>query len=437
MNMKTQRLYHKFQYALTLYIIEMFCLLLYPSINIVSKIAVFPHMTINGSINLSNCSIILMKEYLHWTKLKTSYYQRIPTKAGFIVQIFSSAIARELCRLVHLNNVYCNADKIIAKGNKQIVIYTEKKVMNFSTKNLQHYENIIYLFSEWGNVFAHFIHDCLPQLILIPKDIIEKSMIMISFNIDIAMQYFELLNIQSSKILYDKKLWYYTENLYMCYSIEPHNGFNMYSFPKIVKILRTKLNISEVQAYRYIFLNRNKGEKRYIENMDEFYVCTQNQIPYVQWEFEQLNYTSLIHIANVFSTVKLLVTPSGSHTIYMIFMNRNYSVGICLIQSDWIDLPNYISAYNNEIWMNGFCHTWQHHDCSPHNCSIDTGIQMINNLYHAIMNNKWDNNIDPNMREAFDFKTIEKLAKKNYNETQAMYMRNNTIFYYTMDVGWK
>ena len=403
---------------------------------IILKIVFFPNIKINGSINLSDCQFNIINQYFHWSNLTTSYYQRRPMYAESVVQIFSSAIARELCRLIHIKDVYCNSNKVIALYNKQIIIYSEKNNVKYKTQDLQYHENIIYLFSEWGNVFAHFVHDCLPQLILIPKDIIEKSMIMISFNINISIQYFELLNISKDQILYDNKIWYFTNNLYICYSIEPHNGFNMYSFPKIVDLLRTRLNITTINAYRYVFMNRNKGEKRYIENMNEFYIFTKKEMNHINWENDKLNYTKLNQIAFNFATIKLLVTPSGSHTIYMIFMNRNYTVGICLIQSEWIDLPNYITAYNNEIWMNGFCHSWKHHDNSPHNCSIEIGIRTVSNLYYAITSHKWNEEGEINTIEAFDFEKIKTLTKNNCLATELMYMKNNSVFYYIMKYGW-
>ena len=399
------------------------------------NIIIFPKTEINGTITISNCSIISIEEHIHWINFTTSYHQIMPVKANGFVELYSSSIARELCRFIHIKDMYCCPNKGFAYGDKQVIIYGKFSLPKIDS--IEYYENIVYLYSEWGNIFGHFVHDSLSQLIYIPKNIIEKSMIMITFNINSAMQFFELFNISKTQVLYDKNKWYFTKNLYMCYSIEPHNGFNMYSFPKIVKFLRKKLNVSKIQATRYIFMNRKKWEIRYILNFNDFYICAKNQYPTLKWEIENLNYSSLQNIANIFASIKLLVTPAGSHTIYMIFMNRNYTAGICLIQSEWIDLPNYITGYNNEIWINGFCNNWRHFDYTPHNCSISIGMRTLNNLYNAVIHQKWDNESEINMTKAFDFDAISTSTKSNIYASKLIEMHDNKIVYMTKSNGWK
>ena len=417
------------------YFVFLLIIYLYSKSNIISiHINIFTDVMLNGSINISQCaSIVFCKEFLHWSNLTTSYHQRIPLQANNVVQLFSSAIARELCHLIHIKNIYCTSLRALSTEDKQIIIYNEKKLPKLSTK--YGYNSIIYLYSDWGQVFAHFLHDCLPQLLFYSKELVDKSMIMISFNVDFAQQYLQLFNISKNQILFDKSSWYFTNNLYLCISIEPHNGFNMYSFPKIVKLLRKELNISSINSVRFVFINRKKGEKRYIQNFQNFYLVAKKQFP-VKWDIDILNYSNLTKIAQQFASIKLLVTPSGSHTNYLIFMQRNFSCGICLIQSEWIDLPNFISAFNNQIWMNGFCNTWRHHDRKPHNCNLTLGLECLSNLYYAILNHKWNNKALTTTQNAFNFEEIIKMAKLNYLEIRLLSMKNNTIHYPLICNGW-
>ena len=402
------------------------------SANISFKIKIMPCFSImeRCGIGVSECSPVEVKDYVHWINLTTSYGQRMP-KSGYkeVVPAFASAIAREMCRFVHMKGIYCTSSKALAKENDAIRVYTDIKKKYYRVDSLECCDSIVYLFSEWGMVFAHFLHDCLPQILFIPQDILDKSKVMISYNITLAKPYLQVLGIPEEKLIYDET-WYYAKDFYMCYSVEPHNGFNMYSFLRIGEIMRDKLNTTHIVSSRYIFINRLKNESRNIGNIKEFKDAANQVYCSMKWEEELLDYKNLTHIAHVFASIKILVTPSGSHVNYALFMKKNYTTGICLIKSDLIDTPNYIVGYCNQIWMNGFIHSWYHHDkTSSHDCDIGRGIQTLGSLIHAVTKHSWDSEAINNTNEVFDFQTISKVAHSDPTGVYRLLWKNDLVLY--------
>ena len=387
----------------------------------------YSNVNINESISIFDTCIVNKKNVIIWTKLNSSYYQMIPKTGSDIAELFVSGVAREYATFFHIKNIYCTPNRALATEYQNVIIYYYKTPPILNTS--YYYENIIYLYSEWGNIFAHFIHDSLAELMAFPKELIEKSKIMISFNISIAMQYFKIFNIEKDQILYNENYWYYTSNLYLYLSKEPHNGYNMYSYQKIVKKLRKYFEVNRIIAKRFVFINRLPHNSRYISNFKELFEETKKVIPSVKWEINLLNYSSLKTIATNIASIKLWVTPSGSNTIYMMFMNRNYTTGICLIQSIRIDLPNYISAISFQICAIGFTHNWDHHEQKPHLCNIPDGIYCIKSLYYLLINRKWPPRINTNFMEAFNFKDIYNITKENVSLLRHFVIKNGTMTY--------
>ena len=374
---------------------------------------IYPPVFWNGTLPISQWNIVSTKEYMIWSNLNSSYHQLIPLNGTGSVSLYGSGIAREYCRFIHVKDIYCSSRAALASPDKQVRLYPDSLKLTRQLNTSIAYDHVIYLYSEWGFVFAHFVHDSLAALMGIPEDIVEKSVIMASFDINVTVQYFELLGFPREKIIVDFDNWYYAKNLYVYYSEEPHNGYNMISFPKVANILRDKLNVNEIKGSRYVIMNRPNGSARYIKNINYLFKQTKKLYPKVKWELEELNYSVLSVIARKTATYKMWVTPSGSNTIYMIFMNRKYQTGICILQSKRIDFPNYVSAINCEIWMNGVSHNFLHHSKMPHNCNVPYTLTCIGRLLHALEKGEWPREAYNDSMEAFNFTDLYSFMKKH------------------------
>ena len=146
-----------------------------------------------------------------------------------------------------------------------------------------------------------------------------------------------------------------------------------------------------------------------------------------------------MEISKTFATFKLLVAPSGSNTVNMLYMNRNFTTGLCLIYSYAADFAILANALLAEIWTNGFCNYWDQFDAdSIHNCDVYYGITCIRRLLYALSFHKWPDSTYDDMKEAFDFPTIYNMTRENYSISRNIEIDEdgNYIYPISKDAGY-
>ena len=350
------------------------------------------------------------KNYIHYPKYNSSYTQIISKNSTISGFFYHSAVAREYVRFIHMKQAYCTSAKAIAKNGIVFKFRTMRFGQQMPTKEA--YDNIVFLFSPWGNVFAHWLQDCLPALFFIPEDIINKSKIMVPFKN--YKSWLDLFNINESQVIYDTHNFYYAENLYFYNSVDSINGLCIYSFVKLVDFLRDKFELSSIKATRYVFSNKKKHEKRSISNLCEFLTRAQEEFPQYKWEWDEWDFLNLKGNAQNIATIKILVSPSGSKLYNTIYMNMNLTTGVCILNSKKYDSPNYALGLNFGIWQIGFTHRVGH-ESKWWKCNIQYGLVCLRRLLYAVENGKWPDDTFDDMREVFDLK---KLFKESYSNLE-------------------
>ena len=375
--------------------------------------------------------IIASKFCMNMNNYTSSYHVLYPLNATNAIYSFVSPIIREYYRFLHCQNILCSPNKtFLTLTNKIINIYQVRFKMKQNLRIENTYEHIIYLYSSWGNVFGHFFIDALSALQKIPTEIINKSMIMVSFYNHNAIEYLKLFDIQEDRILNDINYWYFAKNLYIIYPIEEIFGFIGSEFPNVVNILRNKLNVSLIKGSRYIFINRPKGTKRCISNFQEFFNYIQITIPSINWEIdENFTYKDISEGAKRYATFKLLVTPTGSNTLNCLFMNTNYTTGVCFIYSRDYDFALAFTMIVFKIWANGFCNSFYHNVIGINNCNIFYGLTCIKRLLYALNNSVWPSETFNDMHEAFNLTEINNVMKKNLNVSRRIIINKYKIEY--------
>ena len=221
----------------------------------------------NRTVSLDAVDVVKYKEYVFWNEESSSYKQILPKNATNAVYFYSSSMLREQVRYMHIKNIYCSPGRGIATADAQVRIWPDPiKIIEEIPTNVS-YEHIIFLYSEWGNVFGHFLQDCLSQLTWFPKRLIDKSMIMISFDINQSMPYLKVFGIPKEKVIYYQKSWFYAYNLYMALPTEAVNSMNVYSFKKVVKKLRKRFKVDSIKAAKYVVTNRKRRMSRCIKKL--------------------------------------------------------------------------------------------------------------------------------------------------------------------------
>ena len=400
---------------------------------------IFPGVKWSNEITLEDLSssttqILETKFYIEKTNYTTSYHLLCPKNTSGIQIFYGSTLTREFYRYIHLQNIYCTPQKMLATHQSLIKLYNmTTNTITFVTQQKETkcgYEHIIYLYSAWGDVFGHFMHDCLSTILKIPKELLDKSMIMISFDYNAAIQYLHYFNISKKQVLANKNYWYFAKNLYLFHPYEEGYGYIGHTYSKVIELLRIKTGANSIKGTRFVFINRPPKTWRHITNLLEFYSVTKIYLPKYPWELiENPSYKNLKNISKEFASFKFVVAPSGSNCVNMLYMNRNFTTGMCLIHADAADYPIYANALVSQIWVIGFCNYWGQWDNCDRYCDIQFGIFCINKILYALSYGSWPSDTYKYMFEAFDFPLLYKHAKENVFTSTLITYENSSLNY--------
>ena len=383
----------------------------------------------NRTVSLDAVDVVKYKEYVFWNEESSSYKQILPKNATNAVYFYSSSMLREQVRYMHIKNIYCSPGRGIATADAQVRIWPDPiKIIEEIPTNVS-YEHIIFLYSEWGNVFGHFLQDCLSQLTWFPKRLIDKSMIIISFDINQSMPYLKVFGIPKEKVIYYQKSWFYAYNLYMALPTEAVNSMNVYSFKKVVKKLRKRFKVDSIKAAKYVVTNRKRRMSRCIKNFSKLKAALKAALPNYQWEMIKPINDNLGITARTIATFKCWVAPSGSLFMNMLFMNLHGKSGVVFVGSELADYPNFGLANILGIWAITWTNQFPHHQKGGGEVDIFYGVRCIARICYALSTGKWPLEWKEDMIPAFDFQDMRKQMNENVSKLVEIKVCNGSYVY--------
>jgi hypothetical protein len=303
---------------------------------------------------------------------------------GSPVIFYSSSVAREFDRLVHLKNVYVSSWKMVATRDAMIKVWENtEEVVSRSLETGTSYESVVYLYSPWGEVFGHFLHDSLTALIQIPKEIVDKSVIVMQYYPPYCYNYLDFLGYPRNKFVFHYNEYVFAENLYMYVPVESRSGQNVVGIQKLRDILTKKLNLDKIHPNRYVLSNRPKKGYRYIQNFDELVGYIRTNFTNIEWEVLSIPFSKIDVCGRIMRSIKIWFSPCGSNINNVIFMAKGS--GVCIAMSQYIDMPNYGQCITCGIWAVGFNNfNMIHHKLNGGNCSSTLLIKSIDCLLYAM-----------------------------------------------------
>ena len=200
--------------------------------------------------------------------------------------------------------------------------------------------------------FAHWLVDFIAPLLLIPNTIRDSLPVIVTKGIlPIIIQMLNTIGFENDRIIefQNETNYIFVNKLYSVMVGDVGNRFYGEPLKITSKYFREKLNLSNEKPTNYIFQNRNKGDKRYIENWNELFNLTTKIFPEYNWQINQITVYELTYISRFFNSILFIVWPTGSNVANTIFMQpKTYTL---VIFSDWLDIPAMCSCISCEINM--------------------------------------------------------------------------------------
>ena len=187
----------------------------------------------------------------------------------------------------------------------------------------------------WG----HWIKDFLACLLMFPEPIYQNLPIITFRIMPNIVQMLELLGVKRGNIIDFKEQndYVFVDELYSFYTPKPSVLIVAEYLSNTRRILRDHLNLSQEKPNVFLFKNRVKGTRRYVNNMEQLFNISKQMYPQYYWQYRISGDYDIIRISKLLNSVLLYVAPTGSNANDVIFMH-SFTVYLGLM-SNWIDTP--------------------------------------------------------------------------------------------------
>ena len=252
------------------------------------------------------------------------------------------------------------------------------------------YENVIALGHSHVYIYGHWFLDVLAPLALISDDIIKKSKIILQRNFDgIVRETMLIFNKTMHDLIFmGRDQWLIAKNVYItnppCHC--QHIGrpwLNLHQ--RFYKFFR----LDDIIPDKYYFINRQKGNMRYIHNFDELLNETRLLHPSITFLVGPDLIASIEETGKIYSSMKFLFCPTGSNVYKDVFMKPKSVIVSALGSANFIELSGSASCLG--IYMLNFIVVGMYHlgDYRGVNVSIPVALKAIDLGIDCAINGKW------------------------------------------------
>lgn len=209
-------------------------------------------------------------------------------------------------------------------------------------------------------MYGHNIHDFLCAMIFVPKDLMERGIIVLRPKLHYKATYdfvrYLGLNITFVTLKDDEQ--FFVRKLWVIHTLELAHGYTSGGIHRIREIVFQKEDYKKIKPERYVVANRPRRSGRFIYEVRTL-VKPLNENTIIEkgckWIRDDNFYgISLMRIVKFWMSLKILVTVQGSGIYNAIFMHEK--TGMALLFSSSADGPNVQLCNHLHIFMIGVVH---------------------------------------------------------------------------------
>ena len=273
-------------------------------------------------------AIYLRKRFRNYRK---SLYPDL-FKTGFMLNFTQKRVIRRANSVEYsyiiMKNVFVNCYSTF--GTKKQFVWPHQSTRHFSRRRffktkgnvICHCNHLIDLGHQLAiSHFGHCHHDIFLPLMLIPKDIREKSYIMCISNFSLMKDGFTVIGFDREHIIdVTDDDWVFAHHYHTITRPLPFLTYFGICCVRFREILDLRFNISSIRDTRYVFCNRIPGKSRHISNMHDVYLSAKRVFPEILWEELQDIFPTIEETAKNWAAIKLIFLPTGSNCVKCLAM---------------------------------------------------------------------------------------------------------------------
>ncbi|EAX88236.1 hypothetical protein TVAG_361040 [Trichomonas vaginalis G3] len=328
-------------------------------------------------------------ESLNFSKMTLKPFENIN-------QVPKNFTTQSIVHVTLMPEVFYQREMIVQNGKIiRLFSFAEANFWYPVKRTTRYFDELVHYVQHW-TMYGHNIHDFLCAMMFVPKDLMEKGIVVVSPHLfqkityDIA-RYLDLnitfVSIKDNEQFFVRKLW-------IVHTLELAHGYASGGFQKIREIVFKKEDYKYIMPERYVVANRPKKSLRCISDAN-YLVKILNENTIIEkgskWIRDDKFYdVPLAEIIKYWMSLKILVTIQGSGIYNSIFMHE--TTGMVLLFSNVADGPNMQLCSHLHIFMIGVIHpNMQFRNKKPQMTNYTDMVTYTQRVVDAVYHGSWTN----------------------------------------------
>jgi hypothetical protein len=211
------------------------------------------------------------------------------------------------------------------------------------------YRSAVCIGHQHSSDFGHWFLEVLPAFAVVPREIIQRSVVVVPFAHPFVLDGFAVIGIPEKQVVAGDNAPFFAIDFYTM-DFKHCSDLNQWLIIRFQDLLVKKFNIWKVLPTKYVTFNR-PNMSRSIGNYEEVRQHLKERFPSISWE-DGKHYKTLTENANYFQHFKLLFAVHGSLLGNIIFMQYDTAV-IDLQMEQWLLAFLWLSAYTGKFMILG------------------------------------------------------------------------------------
>ena len=277
---------------------------------------------------------------------------QIPYTGGSIFPINQNII------LYHFTNVTFTSETVIISDNNYN-LFTKSchprywdmfyRSPSSVTYTFNIYESAICLGHQHSSDFGHWFLEVFPAYAIIPKDILQKSVVVVPFIRKHVIEGFNFLGVSKEQIVEGDNIVLHANNYYtMDYTF--CGDLNRFLIANLRELFIKRFGLGKNPPTEYLTFNR-PNMSRCMKNYDEVRNALKEKWPNIDWK-DGIYHKTLAEQAAYFDKVKFVFVVHGSVLANIIFMQPNTAI-VDLQMEQWLLSFLWLSTYTGKYMVVG------------------------------------------------------------------------------------
>jgi hypothetical protein len=238
--------------------------------------------------------------------------------------------------------------------------------------------------------YGHCIHDLLAPIVLMPREVRERSYVIGSFEFSFAYIGLQHIGFRKEQILnLRRSSWFYAKKIHVINDWRPISSMSGECITKLMQVVSDNLRLDQIEAKEYGLANRVGGRGRSIGNFHELVNKIREVYPQYNWTVIVDKKASYSEVARTWAALRFVFLPTGSNVLKCLYMKKH--TVLCVASSNSFDFCVNIFVVSGEHFVYWLPTGMPHYSDKPFSIDVDSVVSHFSEALYCDKNGHFRN----------------------------------------------